>query len=155
MAHSNGTTGEVDIHALASLCDLSASELAAKIRRGDVTALDAVEAYIARIEQVNPSLNALVVKRYPEARAEARDVDRKRAAGEALGPLAGVPVTIKECLDLAGTASTFGLPSRRETRASTDEKHVARLRRAGAIVLGKTNVAQLLMFIETDNPIFG
>ncbi len=64
-------------------------------------------------------------------------------------------MTIKECLDLEGAASTFGVPSRRETRAVVDEKHVARLRGAGAIVLGKTNVAQLLMFIETDNPIFG
>jgi fatty acid amide hydrolase len=139
----------------ADLCVLTATELAARIRRGEVTALDAVEAYIARLEAVNPGLNALVLRRYDQARAEARAADRRRAAGEALGPLAGVPVTIKECLDLEGTPSTFGVPSRKDARAASDEKHVARLRRAGAIVLGKTNVAQLLMFLETDNPIFG
>jgi fatty acid amide hydrolase len=139
----------------ADLCALTAAELAARIRRGEVTAIDAVESYIARLDAVNPRLNALVFRRYDEARAEAREIDRRLAAGEVLGPLAGVPVTIKECLDLEGTPSTFGLPSRKETRAASDEKHVARLRGAGAIVLGKTNVAQLLMFIETDNPLFG
>jgi fatty acid amide hydrolase len=135
--------------------DLSAAELAQRIRRGEILAADAVEAYIARIEEVNPALNALVVKRYERARAEARDVDRARAAGEPLGPLAGVPVTIKECLDLEGSPSTFGIPSRRAMLATSDERHVARLRRAGAVVLGKTNVAQLLLYFETDNPVYG
>jgi fatty acid amide hydrolase len=139
----------------AGICALPATELAGRIRRGELTAADAIEAYLARLEEVNPRLNALVVRRDAEARAEAREIDRQREAGLPLGPLAGVPVTIKECLDLAGTASTFGLPSRRQLRASADEKHVARLRAAGAIVLGKTNVAQLLMYIETDNPLFG
>lgn len=137
------------------LCDLTAAELAQRIKRGQVRALDAVEAYIARIEQLNPALNALVVPRFEQARAEAREIDRKRAAGEALGALAGVPITIKECLDLAGTSSTFGVPSRRELIAQSDEKHVARVRAAGAIVLGKTNVGQLLLMFETDNPVYG
>src|SRR5256885_3755803 len=137
------------------ICELGAAELARQIAAGELTAAQAVEAYIARIEEVNPRLNALVVKRYDEARAEAREIDRKRAAGEALGPLAGVPVTVKECLDLTGTPSTFGLPSRKSILAPRDEKHVERLRRAGAIVLGKSNVAQLLLFIETDNPLYG
>jgi fatty acid amide hydrolase len=137
------------------ICEWSAVELAATIKRGEVSAAAAVEAYIARIEEVNPRLNALVIRRYDQARAEALEVDRRRAAGEPLGPLAGVPVTIKECLDLAGTPATFGLPSRRAVAAAHDEKHVARLRAAGAIVLGKTNVAQLLLFVETDNPVYG
>jgi fatty acid amide hydrolase len=138
-----------------SVCDLPATELALKIGHGELSAVEAVEAYIARIEHVNPSLNALVVKRYGEARAEAREIDRKRAAGESLGPLAGVPVTIKECLDLEGTPSTFGIPSRKAALAHSDEKHVARLRAAGAIVLGKSNAGQLLLMIETDNPLYG
>jgi len=137
------------------LCNLSAKDLAGKIARGTVTAADAVEDHIAALERVNPKLNALVVARYEQARAEAREVDRKRAAGEPLGPLAGVPVTIKECLDLAGTPSTFGIASWRKRNASRDEKHVARLRAAGAIVLGKTNVGQLLLMFETDNPVYG
>src|SRR5256885_11915763 len=113
------------------ICELGAAELARQIAAGELTAAQAVEAYIARLEEVNPRLNALVVRRYAEARAEAREIDRRRAAGEPLGPLAGVPITVKECLDLAGTPSTFGLPSRRETRAGADELHVARLRAAG------------------------
>src|SRR6476660_5357129 len=111
MAHSNATL---------DLCELTAADLADKIKRGQVRALDAVEAYIARIEQVNSALNALVVSRFEQARAEAREIDRKRASGEPLGPLAGVPITIKECLDLAGTASTFGVESRRELIATHD-----------------------------------
>ncbi|MEA3092755.1 MAG: fatty acid amide hydrolase [Caballeronia sp.] len=137
------------------VCELSATEMASKVRIGDISAHELVEAHIARIEAVNPKLNAVVVKRYDAARGEARDIDHRRVAGEALPPLAGVPITIKECLDFEGTASTFGLPSRRDAIAASDEAHVARLRQAGAIVLGKTNVAQLLMFVECDNPIYG
>jgi fatty acid amide hydrolase len=138
-----------------TLCELSATEMARHVASGDISAHELVEAHIARIEAVNPKLNAVVVKRYDAARAEARDIDRRRLAGEALPPLAGVPATIKECLDLKGTASTFGLGARRDAIAASDEAHVARLRHAGAIVLGKTNVAQLLMFVECDNPVYG
>jgi fatty acid amide hydrolase len=137
------------------LTRLSAANLAKLIASGDVTALEATEAAIARIEEVNPRLNAVVVKRYDEARADARAIDARRARGEALPPLAGVPVTIKECLDLAGTPSTFGLTWRAGIDAEHDEPHVARLRAAGAVVVGKTNVAQMLAFIEADNPVYG
>ena len=132
-----------------------ARALAARIARGELSARDAVEAHIARIEEVNPALNAVVWKRYDEARAEAREVDRRRAAGQAPGPLAGVPITIKECLDLAGSPSTFGVTGRRDHRAERDSIYVARLRAAGAIILGKTNVAQSLIFLESDNPLYG
>ncbi len=137
------------------LWTLGAQELTARFARGECSAVDAVEAHIARIEEVDATLHAMVVKRYDAAREEARAADRRRAAGEPLGPLAGVPITIKECLDLEGTPSTFGLPSRRNTLATTDDPYVARLRRAGAIVLGKTNVAQLLFYFESDNPTYG
>jgi fatty acid amide hydrolase len=138
-----------------TLTSLSATELAALIARGDISSAEAVEAHIERIERVNPALNAVVVKRYEAALAEAREADDRRARGEALGPLHGVPITIKECLDLAGTPSTFGLPSRANTIAGQDDVYVARMREAGAIILGKTNVAQLLYFIESDNPLYG
>jgi len=95
---------------------LSASELAGSIARGTITARGAVDAYIARVEQVNGALNAVVVKRYDEARSEADAIDRRRAAGETLPPLAGVPITVKECFYLKGTATTFGLPGRAATR---------------------------------------
>lgn len=134
---------------------LSATQLARHIALGDLSAAEVVEAHIARIEQVNPRLNAVVVKRYEAARAEARAADARTASGAGVGPLHGVPVTVKECLDLTGTASTFGLPSRADHRATADERHVARLRDAGAIVLGKTNIAQLLFYYESNNPTYG
>jgi fatty acid amide hydrolase len=137
------------------LTRLSAATLAQSIARGDLSALEVTEAAIARIEEVNPRINAVVVKRYDQARAEARNIDARRARGEPLPALAGVPVTIKECIDLAGTPSTFGLPWRAGIKAEQDEIHVARLRAAGAVVLGKTNVAQLLAYIESDNPVYG
>lgn len=133
----------------------SASELAGLIARGDLSAVEVVEAHIARIEAVNPALNAVVVKCYDAARTEAREADARRTRGEALGPLHGVPVTIKESLGVAGTPSTFGLQSLAGNLATGDETHVARLRRAGAIVLGKTNVAQALFYFESDNPVYG
>src|SRR5579862_358154 len=130
-------------------------DLADAIARGDISSAEAVEAHIARIEQVNPSLNAVVVKRYNAARAEARAIDERHARGESLGPLGGVPVTIKESLDLTDTPTTFGLPSRANTSAPGDDIYVARLRAAGAIILGKTNVSQLLIYTEADNPVYG
>lgn len=133
----------------------SARGLAAEIAAGERAATDCVGAAIARIEAVNRELNAVVCKRYEAAREEARDVDRRRARGEPLGPLAGVPIAVKECLDVVGTPSTFGLPARRGHRAERDDDVVASLRRAGAIVVAKTNVSQVLMFTESDNPLYG
>jgi fatty acid amide hydrolase len=134
---------------------LSAHSLAEMIARGELSAAESVEAHIARIEEVNPKLNAVVSKRYDEARKEAQEADRRRGRGETLGPLEGVPIAIKECIDLAGTPSTFGISSRAHHRAAVDDIHVARLRAAGAIVLGKTNVPQVLLSFETDNPLYG
>lgn len=141
--------------ASAPITQLSASQLAARINKGELTAVEAVETCIARIEAVNPALNAVVVKRYQAARAEAREADARRARGDSLGPLHGVPVTIKECLDVTDTPSTFGLTSRASHKAEKDDVYVARLRQAGAIVVGKTNVAQLLIYAESDNPVYG
>src|SRR5689334_20641281 len=105
---------------------LSASTLAGLIARGDLSAVEAVEAHIAQIERVNPALNAVVVKRYAAARAEAQAADARRGRGETCGPLHGVPVTVKESFDLADTPSTCGLPGRISTRATADDRYVAR-----------------------------
>jgi fatty acid amide hydrolase len=137
------------------LAGCSAAELAGLIARGEVSALEVVDAHIARIEQVNPRLNAVVVRRYDEARAEAQQADRRRLRGAPLGPLHGVPVTVKECLDLVGTPSTFGLRRRAQDTPLRDDPYVARLRAAGAVVVGKTNVPQLLLYYESDNPLYG
>ncbi|HVZ39579.1 MAG TPA: amidase family protein [Candidatus Kapabacteria bacterium] len=137
------------------IAGMPAAQLAERIACGDITAREAVEAHIERIERVNKHLNAVVVKRYEAARREADAADQRRRSGEPLGRLHGVPITVKESLDLAGTASTFGLATRAAHRATADELHVHRLREAGGIVLGKTNVAQLLFYYESDNPHYG
>jgi fatty acid amide hydrolase len=139
----------------AELTHLSATDLARLIASRSVSATDVVEAHIRHIERVNPTLNAVVVKRFDQARQEAAEADAALARGEAAGPLHGVPVTIKECLDVAGTPTTWGLTDRAGDRAGQDDPVVARLRRAGAIILGKTNVAQLLTGCESHNPLYG
>jgi fatty acid amide hydrolase len=136
-------------------CRLGARRLAALVASGEASAVDVVEAHIERIGQVNPTLNAVVVPRFEAAREEAREADLRRRAGEPLGPLHGVPITVKESLDMAGLPSSFGVIAHRNDFPGTDDPVVARLRDAGAIVLGKTNVAQLLIYVETDNPLYG
>ncbi len=133
----------------------SAEAIAAAVRAGTVRAEEVVEAHLARVDALNPRLNAVVVARADQARADARAVDAAREAGEPLGPLAGVPMTVKEQFLLAGTASTYGLPSRRDHRAPADGPLIAWLRAQGAVVLGKTNVSQLLLGFEADNPVYG
>lgn len=134
---------------------MTAGELADQIRLGALSAQEAVEAAIARIEAVNLAINAVVFKTYERARAEALVADKRRAAGEVLPPLHGVPITIKDQFLVQGTPTTWGLLRHKEHRAEEDGPLVARLRTAGAIVLGKTNVPQLLFYNEADNPVYG
>ncbi|HTA41722.1 MAG TPA: amidase family protein, partial [Bryobacteraceae bacterium] len=133
----------------------SACEILKKIADGSVSAREVVNAYIDCIEQVNPSLNAMVVPLFAQARADAAAVDAMRRRGENPGLLAGLPFTAKESFDVAGTPSTVGLTALAQHRAAADAPYVARLRQAGAILLGKTNVSQLLMGNESDNPLYG
>ncbi len=139
----------------ARLTQFGAVELASAIKAGDVSAREVVDAHIERIEDVDGALNAVVIRRFEAARAEADDADAARRAGATLGPLHGVPVVIKDQFDVAGLPTTFGTPSRRERVAQEDGPVVAAWRRAGAIVLGKGNVPQYLQAVETDNDVFG
>ena len=134
---------------------LGAAEIARRIAAGDVSCREVVEAHIGRIEAVNPRLNALVVPLFDRARDEAWAADAARDRDEPLGPLHGVPFTVKEFFDVAGTPSTLGIPGRAGTHAPEDSPLVARLRQAGAILMGKTNVPQIGLMIETDNPLYG
>ncbi len=138
-----------------ALSGRAAHELARLIAAREVSARAVVAAHIARIEQVDGVLNAVVVRRFAEALAEADAADAAVTRGDPVGPLHGVPVTVKESLALAGTAATFGLPGRRDQIDRVDDPYVARLRAAGAVVLGKTNVAQLLIAYESVNPVHG
>lgn len=138
-----------------TLIHLSATQLAAWIARGEVSSTEVIKAHIARIEEVNPKINAVVVRRFDEALREANEADARRMRGEPLPPLHGVPVTIKECLDLVGTPSTFGMPSRRRDIPQANDRYVQRLIASGAIVLGKTNVPQALIYNESSNALYG
>ena len=134
---------------------LGAREIARHVAAGELSAREAVEAHVRRIEEANPRLNAVVVPLFDRALGEADAADAAQSRGEPLGPLHGVPVTIKEQFLVAGTPTTVGLPSRASHRAAGDGPLVGRLRQAGAIVLRKTNVSQLLIYHESDNPVYG
>ena len=136
----------------AALTDLSASELARLIAVRQVSATEAVKAHIRRIEELDGRVNAVVVPMFEEALSEAAKADGMSAQGR---PLHGVPVTVKECFHVKGTASTIGLDSKRDHRANEDAELVPRLKAAGAIVVAKTNVPQLLIYVEADNPLYG
>ena len=140
---------------LAELSQLDATELRELIRSGKVSAREVVESHIRWIEEVNPRLNAVVVPLFEQACKEAERLDQAYAKGEPLGPLHGIPITVKESIEVAGTASTLGLTERISHRATVDGFQVTRLRQAGAVILGKTNVSLLLKAYETNNPVYG
>lgn len=132
-----------------------AQELLGRLATRELSAREAVEWHVRRIEEVNPRLNAVVVPLFDEALRAAEGADRARVRGDELGPLHGLPVTIKESFHVAGTAATAGVRALAGRESPGDAPLVARLRGAGAIVLGKTNLAQLIWFNEADNPIYG
>jgi amidase len=121
---------------------LSAKQLAELIRDKRVSAADAVRAYIARINQVNPKINAVVQNCFDRALREARDLDDMLAQGRTKGPLHGVPMTIKDSIDTEGVVTTGGTVGRMNYVPRKDATVVARLRAAGAILLGKTNTPE-------------
>lgn len=133
----------------------SATALAKAIRTKQVSSQEVVDAYLARIEAVNPRLNAVVQVAADAARAQARAADAALAREEVKGPLHGVPMTVKDSLDTAGVVSTGGTQGRQSYVPAQDATVVARLRAAGAILLGKTNTPELTLSIETDNLIYG
>ncbi|MEQ9638786.1 MAG: amidase [Alphaproteobacteria bacterium] len=134
---------------------LGAGETAAAVRDGEASAVDVTEAHLDRLQQVNPAINAVTVTLADEALAAAKAVDKARAAGEPLGPLAGVPVTIKENTDQAGQATTNGLPALANHMALEDAPSVANLRKAGAVIIGRTNTPEFSVRWHTDNPLRG
>lgn len=135
-----------------SLC-----EMADAIRDHEISSVELVEAHIARIEQLNPKLNAYVHTHFDDAlrQAKAADAAAGRAGRGSLGPLHGVPISMKSCIDVTGWRCECGSRLRRDYVASVDAPLVIRLRAAGAIVLGNTNVPEFLMAWETDNRLFG
>jgi Asp-tRNA(Asn)/Glu-tRNA(Gln) amidotransferase A subunit family amidase len=121
----------------------------------DVSAVDLVRAHLERIHALNPRLNAFVDLRADAALAEARAQDDRVARGAPRGALGGLPVTIKSAIEVAGLRCETGSPARADLVAGRDAVVVSRLRAAGAIVIGTTNVAEMLMAYESENPLHG
>lgn len=117
----------------------SAREIARRVHSGELSAAEVTEDALARLAAVNPAINAVVAHMPDEARAAAAQVDAARARGEALPPLAGVPVTVKVNVDQVGHATTNGLRMQRDLIAREDNPVVSNLRRAGAVIIGRTN----------------
>ncbi|MGH7677375.1 MAG: amidase [Gemmatimonadaceae bacterium] len=137
------------------LCDLTASELAARIRRKQVSAREVMDAHLARIARVNPKINAIVTLVAERALAGAKAADERQARGEALGVLHGLPVAHKDLVNTAGIRTTFGSPMYRDNIPTADALIVKRVRAAGAITLGKTNTPEWGAGSNTFNPVFG
>lgn len=133
----------------------SVTALASAIRSKAISSEEVVKAHLQRIQTVNPRLNAVVQVAAEEALAQARAADAAMAQGTVRGPLHGVPMTIKDCLDTAGVISTGGTQGRAAFVPAHDATVVARLRAAGAILLGKTNTPELTIAYETDNLVYG
>ena len=141
---------------MADLCDLSARALAALVREQQVSALELMDAHLTRIAQWNPRVNAIVGMLPAETcRAMARRADERAARGEPLGPLHGLPVAFKDLQEAAGLPFTRGSPIYRDAVGAVDTIVVERLRRAGALPIGKTNVPEFGLGSHTYNPVWG
>jgi amidase len=139
----------------ADLHTYTATQVAAAIRAREVTASQALEAVLLRIARHNHKLNAIVTLDEHGARQRARDADAALANGEVWGPLHGVPITIKDVFEVAGMRSTASHKPLSKNVPNQDATAVARLRAAGAILLGKTNMPELAMDFQSNSPIFG
>lgn len=137
------------------LIDASATWLAQAIRAKEVSSEEVVRAFLQRIEQVNSKINAVVQLRADAALADARQADKSLRTKKSIGPLHGVPFTVKDSFDTAGMISSASIKGRASFIPDTDATAVARLRAAGAILLGKTNTPEITMGFETDNLVYG
>lgn len=134
---------------------LGTSEVARLIASREMTSRQATEACLSSIDRLNPQLNALTQPRGEQALRDADAADQRQASGEPLGPLHGVPVTIKDCYEVAGCRTTLGIHGFRPAADDADSPLVKRLKAAGAVIVGKTNVPQGMLLHECENPLFG
>jgi amidase len=137
------------------LCAAGAVELARRIAKREVSSLEVIEAHLQRIAEANPPVNAVVRVLADEARTAARAADRAAAAGETLGPLHGVPFTVKENIDFAGLPTTCGVPALARAVATQDAPVVERLKAAGAIPIGRTNLPDMGLRMATESTLHG
>jgi Asp-tRNA(Asn)/Glu-tRNA(Gln) amidotransferase A subunit family amidase len=140
---------------MTDLAFLPATELARRVRRGELSSCELLQHFIARIERLDGGINAVVVRDFERARVQADAADAARARGELRGPLHGVPITVKESFDVPGLPTTWGFEHLRHHTATRHALAVQRLVEAGAIVLGKTNVPTALADWQSFNPVYG
>lgn len=133
----------------------SAKALAARIRKGMITSQQLLELYVARMQEYNPRINAIVATDLQGARKRARAADRALGRGEVWGPLHGVPITIKESFDVVGMPTTWGLSELKDNFPKRNALAVDRLLCAGAVLFGKTNVPAMLADWQTFNDLYG
>jgi amidase len=138
-----------------SLCERTAVELAELVRKGGLSARELLAAHLERIDAVNPALNAIITLVPERAEAWAAEADERQARGEPLGPLHGLPIAHKDLLMTQGIRSTRGSPLLAHHVPKQDDLIVTRLRAAGAITIGKTNVPEFGAGSQTFNPVFG
>src|SRR6476620_10837297 len=138
-----------------SICGLSAVELARLLRAGELSVRDVVGAHVTQIERVNPTVNAIVTMVAEQAMQQARRADEALARGETVGPLHGLPIAHKDLFPTKGIRTTFGSPIFKDFVPDQDALIVERLRRAGAITIGKTNTPEFGAGSQTYNPVFG
>jgi amidase len=141
--------------AASSVCFMSAVEMARLIRAKKLSAREALAAHLTQIERVNPKVNAIVTLVAEMAAAAAAKADEMQARGETLGPLHGLPVAHKDLLDTRGIRTTFGSPLYKDNIPTEDDIVVERMRRAGAITIGKTNTPEFGSGSQTFNTVFG
>ncbi|MFT7286499.1 MAG: amidase [Halieaceae bacterium] len=133
----------------------SAEQLTARIINREISCEEVLQHYLARVDKYNDTLNAIVVDIREEALVDARAADKALADGKTLGPLHGVPMTVKESYNIAGTATTWGNPQWRDNVAGEDAESVKKLKAAGAVIFGKTNVPLMLGDFQSYNDIYG
>jgi amidase len=137
------------------LCDLTALDLASRIRRKQVSAREVMTAHLSRIERINPKINAIVTLVAERAMADAAKADQWQARGKPLGVLHGLPMAHKDLVNTAGIRTTFGSPLYKNNVPTTDDLIVRRVRDAGAITVGKTNTPEFGAGSNTFNAVFG
>lgn len=140
---------------MSEFLDLTVAEMATAVRDRRVKSIELVDGFLERIERVNPQLNAVVYPTAELARKYAAKYDAELEQGNLRGALHGVPMTIKDSLDTADAVTTWGTLGRKDYRPGTDATCVARLKAAGAIMLGKTNTPEFTLWFQTDNSVYG
>ncbi|GAA0372037.1 amidase [Bacillus horti] len=140
---------------MSSILDMDASTLAEKIKKREITSLEATETFIQHLKRINSTINCLVQERFTEAIEEAKTCDQLVAEGKVTGRLFGVPISMKESFDVSGMSTTGGLQHRQKLKSTKDAEAVSRLKQEGAIILGKTNTPTLCFCQESVNKLYG